>query len=1098
MFKLKSKKILCGLITATVLASFSLPVSASGNMKKASGNYTGIKQIEEKKQIIKSGQAINKNIDKEIKIGKKSNKVEYSPGEVIVKFKNTTGTLALDPELKDLKIEKVKNLGSTKTTLMKIKDGKSVEEVVEQLKKSKLVEYAEPNYKVYKSDVTDPRYGELWGMKNTGQKITGSVGVSGVDINVEKAWQTTQGDPNVVVAVIDEGVDFNHPDLVNRQWVNTSEAPGNGIDDDGNGYIDDVNGWDFFNNDNTVYDQTDGDLHGTHVSGTIAGNKDQVGVIGVAPNVKIMSLKFLGPIGGYVSDAVLAINYAKDKGVKISNNSWGGGGYSQALYDAINNSGSLFIAAAGNWGADNDEWPDAGYPSSFDCANIISVAATDNTGNLADFSNYGVNSVDIAAPGVGILSTVPKYGKQTDYSDSYEYFDGTSMAAPHVTGSAALVWSAHPSFTASKVKSTLLESATRMSTLTGKMVSGGMLNVGKSFDDYELILDMPGVPLTGEKVSGTLDDETRLDNVYAISLKKGEQLALTLKGNIDTDFDLYIFDHTAVTVNAGKGILKSSETSGTSSETLTFIPQSAGTYYIDVYGFEGKGAYTLSVQRGAPSGIYEDTSNLLNYSELNYEDINYVDKDFEDIDYEQWETITDTSASNKTYTSTNFVGASMEMFFTGTGIRYNALKNSDQGMAKVTIDGKNYNVDLYSSSAEYKNKVFDLYNLEQGVHTLKIEWTGLASSQGRKASTSINIDSIQVLNDTTPPTVPVGLAGKVNSSNKAALTWKANTESNLAGYIVQRAVGTQPQETAYADISGPVTGTTYTDAGVTLTKEYSYRLLAIDTKGNRSLPSAKVSLGEEVVRVEDGNSSISYSGKWSNSLSSKYSGGTLKYIKATASAEMKFTGTGIRWIALKNNNYGTGDVYIDGKKVKTVNLYSATTKYKQLVFEAKNLSSGNHTVKIVYTGKKDPLATGTSINVDALDIITTSSATIEDNNSSVTYSGKWNNSTSGNYSGGTLKYINTAAASAEMKFTGTSVRWIAAKRVNYGNADVYVDGKKVKTVNLYSATTKYKQLVFEAKNLSLGNHTIKIVCIGKKDPLATGTYVNLDSFEVRR
>ena len=276
-----------------------------------------------------------------------------------------------------------------------------MEDATRTLERRPEVEYAQPNFTYYPAGYADePRFGELWGLNNTGQ----NGGTSNVDINALEASAITNGDPNLVVAVIDDGVDFSHPDLAGRAWTNPGEVPNNNLDDDANGYVDDVNGWDFFHGDKTVHDPTE-DRHGTHVSGTIAASIDGQGVVGVAPNVKIMALKFLGPEGGYTSDAILAIQYAKAEGAKISNNSWGGGPYDQALYDAINNSGSLFVAAAGNNGNNNDAYPF--YPASYDLPNILSVAAVDNQGKLASFSNYGATSVDISAPGVSILSSVP-------------------------------------------------------------------------------------------------------------------------------------------------------------------------------------------------------------------------------------------------------------------------------------------------------------------------------------------------------------------------------------------------------------------------------------------------------------------------------------------------------------------------------------------------------------------------------------------------------------------------------------------------------------------------------------------------------------------
>ena len=217
----------------------------------------------------------------------------------------------------------------------------------------------------------------------------------------------------MVVAVIDDGADLSHPDLQGQGWTNPDEIAGNGVDDDNNGYVDDTNGWDFYNRDNTVHDMLE-DAHGTHVAGTIAGSENGEGVVGVAPGVKVMPVKWLGPFGGRLSDAIKAIEYAKKEGARISNNSWGYEGKpSRALEETIRRSGMLFVAAAGNGGRDgrgddNDADPNrSAYPASYDLPNVLSVAAANNQGRLAGFSNYGKRSVDIAAPGVDILSSVP-------------------------------------------------------------------------------------------------------------------------------------------------------------------------------------------------------------------------------------------------------------------------------------------------------------------------------------------------------------------------------------------------------------------------------------------------------------------------------------------------------------------------------------------------------------------------------------------------------------------------------------------------------------------------------------------------------------------
>ncbi len=334
---------------------------------------------------------------------------EAATDQIIVKFKENAGSAARAEARGQEGLEKKKDLDLIGAEVDKVK-GQSAEAAVRALNSRSDVEYAELDYIVYPYGYADePRFAELWGLNNTGQAINGVSGAADVDVNGKEASTRTQGDPNRVVAVIDTGVDFSHPDLADRAWKNPGESGSgketNGVDDDANGKVDDVNGWDFFHDDKTVFDAADGDSHGTHVSGTIAASVNGQGVVGVAPNVKVMSLKFLGPSGGFTSDAIDAIGYAKSKGAKISNNSWGGGSFSQALKDAIGASGSLFVAAAGNSGVNTDTSPQ--YPAAYDNSNILSVAAINNQGGLASFSNYGLKTVDISAPGVSILSSVP-------------------------------------------------------------------------------------------------------------------------------------------------------------------------------------------------------------------------------------------------------------------------------------------------------------------------------------------------------------------------------------------------------------------------------------------------------------------------------------------------------------------------------------------------------------------------------------------------------------------------------------------------------------------------------------------------------------------
>jgi len=348
----------------------------------------------------------------------------------------------------------------------------------------------------------------LWGMNNhdlfPSYRDPGMTGdpVDNADIDMPEAWARFTGSEEVIVAVIDTGCYYYHPDLVQNIWVNEAELYGEaGVDDDGNGYIDDIYGWDFYHYDNTVFDwgeyrKTGGlnDAHGTHCAGTIGGvGNNSIGVAGVNWNVKIMPLKFLGPDGGYTSDAILAIEYAMNNGAKVMSNSWGGGGYSQALKEAIEASGILFIAAAGNSGRDNDVIPH--YPSSYDCPNIITVAASMQNDKPCDYAgwwgtNYGATSVHVFAPGGYILSTVPPdpAPSPTDPpKEAYEFYYGTSMATPHVSGIAALLVGKYPDMPQypgahgwsegdMTVREAIINTVERKPAFEGKCTTGGRVN----------------------------------------------------------------------------------------------------------------------------------------------------------------------------------------------------------------------------------------------------------------------------------------------------------------------------------------------------------------------------------------------------------------------------------------------------------------------------------------------------------------------------------------------------------------------------------------------------------------------------------------------
>jgi len=336
------------------------------------------------------------------------------------------------------------------------------------------VDFAEPNWLVsHAATSNDPEVvaGKLWGM-------TGTFGSQ-----ASVAWAANKTNcSNVVVGIIDEGYMFSHPDLAANAFKNPGDSTADGFDNDGNGLVDDIYGWDFDGNNSSVFDGA-GDDHGTHVAGTIGGvGGNGVGVAGVCWNVKLMNAKFLGGRGGTTANAIKAVDYFTDlkarHGLNIvaTNNSWGGGGFSQALQDAITRANArdiLFIAAAGNSGANNDAT--AAYPSGYNVPNVIAVAALQSDGALASYSQYGATSVDLGAPGSAILSTLPVSSKGKVVA-GYGSYSGTSMATPHVSGAAALYKAINPGATAAQIKAALLN-GTPTPSLQGKTLTGDRLNV---------------------------------------------------------------------------------------------------------------------------------------------------------------------------------------------------------------------------------------------------------------------------------------------------------------------------------------------------------------------------------------------------------------------------------------------------------------------------------------------------------------------------------------------------------------------------------------------------------------------------------------------
>jgi subtilisin family serine protease/fibronectin type 3 domain-containing protein len=1085
---------------------------ASTSQKVEVTNRINVKkgQLKEQSEALGDQKLQASNTGKE-KIKKENEKKQtltnYAQNEVIIKFTNTIKKADKEKVLKDNKLKHKKSLGIINADVYIVDSAVNVENTMKKLKAYSSIEYVEPNYVYYPdSMIADPYYGELWGLENNGQEIKGSQGVEDMDIDMESAWTITTGSEDIVVGIIDSGIYYNHPDLQGIIWTNEGEIPDNGIDDDMNGYIDDIHGWDFYNNDSTVFDPYDGDQHATHVAGTIAARWNNIGVTGIAPKVKIMSLKFLGPEGGYTSDAILALEYARNMGVKITNNSWGGGDYSQALEEAIAQSGMLFVAAAGNEYENSDITPH--YPASYECDNILSVASINNQGYLSDFSNYGL-SVDVAAPGETILSTVPNFdlpsavisdtgtyktmfqgfgyeiiqtpeqraglmskaleyfgitysdsillvqddesgsdstnldvssyyanalidlgygftnqkvvlngdipltseeldgydliiwytgeamdssydtnittsdqeklihymdnggnlylagrdagwaiegtsfyqnylhtlyitednyltrvigsqdtifvGEQYDLYSSiwmdylkpsdeygkvalfynieslYSYYNGTSMATPHVTGIGALLMSLGDANPLS-IKTRIMNTTQPLASLQGLVSTGGLVNAPAAILKGEVSLDddIPGVALQGLNI-GTLDATTDMDDVYSIYLIKGENVKFALSGDAGTDFDLYLYSPGSTTVHTTEGLIQWSE-GESSDESIEYLVEESGVYYVDAYAYSGSGQYSLSYEY-VEDVVIDDQSSLLNY-------------------VGEWGDVTSTNHVNGSAKQLNSTG-SVSLSFIGSKVVWTGFKNPSQGIARVYIDNVLVgNVNLYSTTSQYKQILFE-QGVEYGTHNFRIEWAGIWDKKAKKTSSAINIDTIvvtgqgQILNPEPPAHVE---AHPLLES--VILYYELSASDFVDSYNIYRSTNGMDFEFIG---SNPYNEMYYFDDNLQ-SNVYYYKVTAVGN-GVESAYSDVVSvtplLSNSSYIIEDTNDHLEYTGTWTMEQGSNYSNETRHVtLEQGATIKIPYTGYESHLYFFSGPDMGMARLYSPFGDVSELDLYS--------------------------------------------------------------------------------------------------------------------------------------------------------------------------------
>lgn len=459
---------------------------------------------------------------------------EYVPDQIVVQFNTNSSS---DEQVQSEVYQRISDQTDLNIQIIdesKIAPGLELVEIInctdldyaiEIFRQQPEILFAEKNYLQNIQNIpNDTYYGNLWGLNNIGQKDqSGNIGKIGADISAQKAWDITTGSETIIVAVIDTGVDINHPDLMNNIWTNKNEIPKNGIDDDNNGFIDDVNGWDFSGNNNDV---SDPEGHGTHCAGIIgAVGNNSLGITGVNWNIQIMPIKLNDPWPLYLE--AQAVYYASQMGASVINCSYGRYEYSNIAKTAYENSSAIIICAAGN--GDNEGNPinndvNPSYPCNFNLPNIVSVASTNNQDLLSSFSNYGVKTVHLGAPGEDIYSTFP-LALIHKGNLPYRYMSGTSMATPYVSGVCALIKAVNPNLTNVQIKNILLNSVDPLSSLNGKFSTGGRLNA------YQAVLNAQNsvlnpvstvqsvnepIPATGE-TNGKITNSIRNQGIGLVS-----------------------------------------------------------------------------------------------------------------------------------------------------------------------------------------------------------------------------------------------------------------------------------------------------------------------------------------------------------------------------------------------------------------------------------------------------------------------------------------------------------------------------------------------------------------------------------------------------
>ena len=1013
--------------------------------------------------------------------------IDYVEGEIIVKFRSGTGGVAAADAVAAVGASVKNAFGAVPgMRLLEIGKGASVEAAVAVFEAMPQVEYAQPNYCVQEAIAAipgDTLFSDLWALDNTGQ--TG--GVSDADVDATEAWDIVTGSSGTVVAVLDTGIDYEHPDLIGNMWHNIGEIPGDCVDNDGNGYVDDIYGYDVVNGDGDPWDDHG---HGTHCAGTIGAVGDNdLGVSGVNWDVSIMSVKVASASGSITTADVLeAIAYVDAMAVDICSCSWGGVGWNDAaVRDALAASEALYVFAAGNDGINTDATPY--YPAGYNLPNVMAVGASDNGDNAASFSNYGATSVDVFAPGTDIESTVPGWLAGSYIPEDARWSDDFTSLTNWVNALPGSLWA--------------------LTTTSARSAPSALARL--NYSDNEASYVDCSIPLD---LSGTTDPQL-LFWVNCNLEYDGDFLVVGIYDRSDNEYRYLEHQYTGST--GGSYVQCIEDLSAYAGEDDIFL----------WFGLESNGS-------ASGTGYYVRVDDVVVNATMPT-DIDYTSA------YEAWDGtsmatphVAGIAALLRTY-NPSLSAAQMRLRIMGAADEKSSLASrcvmSARANAHTALVAANVRpvaaADSYSmvpntvlavpaagvlvNDADADGDTLTVVKVTDPAHgtvalnvsgsfvyTPTAGWSGVDSFtyQANDGGRTSNIAKVSITVNDAPVAVPDAYAAIQSTALTIAAPGVLSNDTDLNGdalvavKVVSPAHGTVTLSANGSFTYVPIPGWSGKD---------SFTYAAGDGMALSNAATVTITVAPAVT-IEDKAAGVTFD-RFVPSVSSAYSDGTYIYGRWTGTRiESRFTGTKIAWWGPKQPGYGKADVYVDGVYKATVDCYAAAGKatLSAKIWESATLSPGSHTLSIRLTGARNAASTGNVVVIDKFVASGTGASNPQSrvNESAGTFTGSWVTCSSGTYTGGTYRYSRWAGARLRYTFTGTKIAWIGPRALNYGRAEVWIDGVKKATVSQYGALG-WRYRVWESSTLTAGRHTIEIRVLGTKEAASSNTIVVVDGFDVK-